>query len=414
MYKNTANIVFIFEEIDNEIKSENSNYKWAINFLLILFFIFSYLENNFNLFIFNSLSIVGLYVSLELFINKLGKKSFIIKTLCSSKIRENLEVNNDCNKIFYSDKLNFFGFKLSDLSLIYFLTILVLGLLVNEISSLLKFISLLSVISIFYSLYIQLLIEKTLCKICLLIILVLSLQIIICSSFFDNSFNYNKIFASFLCFLTLFFIVKYINDTLKLKQKYYELSVKSIRFKKNYDIFKRELLLKHYKFKNRNEEFWIGNRNSNLHLSLITNPFCGYCKDAYLILIKILKNYPDVSIQLRFNYFSDNTDDNLTSIISIFKNIFINQGHELLFEAIEFWHDNNDIEILKKNYSSFAFETELDDVIKLAEENKIFALTQTPQILINNYLFPNLYEREDILYFIDDLIEDKEILNNYA
>ena len=212
----------------------------------------------------------------------------------------------------------------------------------------------------------------------------------------------------------LFDIVKYINDTLKLKQKYYELSVKSIRFKKNYDIFKRELQLKHYKFKNRNEEFWIGNRNSNLHLSLITNPYCGYCKDAYLILIKILKNYPDVSIQLRFNYFSDNTDDNLTSIISIFKNIFINHGHELLFEAIEFWHDNNDIEILKKNYSSFAFETELDDVIKLAEENKIFALTQTPQILINNYLFPNLYEREDILYFIDDLIEDKEILNNYA
>jgi protein-disulfide isomerase len=40
-------------------------------------------------------------------------------------------------------------------------------------------------------------------------------------------------------------------------------------------------------FKNRNEEFWIGNRNSKLNISLITNPSCGYCKEAIQSLKKI-------------------------------------------------------------------------------------------------------------------------------
>jgi hypothetical protein len=98
-------------------------------------------------------------------------------------------------------------------------------------------------------------------------------------------------------------------------------------------------------------------------------------------------------------------------IISIFRNVFKNKGSSLLLEAIEFWHKKNNIEIFKNQYKSFIYETDLSGVLELAEENKDFGLTQTPQILINNYLFSNLYEREDIFYFIDELLEDEEILN---
>jgi uncharacterized membrane protein len=414
LHNNSENIVFLLDDIYNKINFKKTNSKWVINFLFALILLYAYIQFNIYLFIYNMLSLVGLFVSLELFNNKFGKKSIVINTLCSSKIDEKLDSNNNCSKIFDSDKLNFKGLKLSDFSLVYFLVILVLGTLIQDISLIIKYISFWSVFVIFYSLYIQMFIERVFCKICLLIIIVLSLQITISALFFDNSFEYNTLFITFICFLSSFFIVRYSNDILIEKQKYYEISLKNFRFKKNYDIFKRELQVNHYEFENRNKEFWIGNKNSRLHISLITNPYCGFCKEAILILKKIVKKYPEISIQLRFNYLSDNKDENLTSIISIFRNIYKDKGQELLFEAIEFWHNKNDIEIFKKKYNDFDFETEINDIIKLGEENKSLLLTYTPQILINNYLFPNIYEREDIFYFIDEILDDGEILNKNA
>jgi uncharacterized protein YciU (UPF0263 family) len=205
--------------------------------------------------------------------------------------------------------------------------------------------------------------------------------------------------------------VSYINEILKQKDEFYIMSLKNNRFKKSYDIFKKELLLKPIDFKVKNDEFLLGNKSSKLNISIITNPYCGYCREAYLIVEKIINKYPDISIQLRFNIFRNNSDENLTMIISIFRNVFKNKGSSLLLEAIEFWHKKNNIEIFKNQYKSFIYETDLSGVLELAEENKDFGLTQTPQILINNYLFSNLYEREDIFYFIDELLEDEEILN---
>jgi len=170
-------------------------------------------------------------------------------------------------------------------------------------------------------------------------------------------------------------------------------------------------LLTNFNFKIKNNEFLLGNKSSKLNISIITNPYCGYCKEAYLIVEKIISKYPEISIQLRFNYFRNNSDENLTMIISIFRNIFKNKGSGLLLEAIEFWHNKNNIEIFKNQYKSYINETDMNGIFELAEENRNFGLTQTPQILINNYLFSNLYEREDIFYFIDELLEDEEILN---
>lgn len=245
----------------------------------------------------------------------------------------------------------------------------------------------------------------------MLIISILIGQIIIGSLFFENTINLNVIYISIFSLVLTFFLVLFINDALTQKEKYYQLSLKNVRFKKNYDVFRKELKTKHYQLIKKNDEFLFGNKDSKLQLSIITNPYCSYCKDAYKILEKIIKNYPDISIQLRFNYLPNSADENLTTLISAFRNIYKNQGENSLLKAVEFWHDKNDIEIFKKEYSPFIHETEMTGIIELAEENRDFGLTYTPQILINNYLFSNLYEREDIFYFIDELLEDEEILN---
>ncbi len=83
----------------------------------------------------------------------------------------------------------------------------------------------------------------------------------------------------------------------------------------------------------------------------------------------------------------------------------------MLFEALNYWHNENNIDKFKKKYNPLIYETEMTGIIDLAEDNKSFALTYTPQILINNYLFPHIFDREDIMYFIDELLEYEEILN---
>lgn len=47
----------------------------------------------------------------------------------------------------------------------------------------------------------------------------------------------------------------------------------------------------------------------------------------------------------------------------------------------------------------------------MAEENKNNDISFTPALVINQYQFPKSYNIEDMFYFIDELIEDEEILN---
>lgn len=409
LHSESSNFVILFEKTEEIQDQKKINYKWFMYSFFVLTSLYSAFQHTLQLFLFNILSMMGIFISLEVFKSKFGTESIVINTICNGSKKAS-ESQSGCNKIFSSDKINFSGLKLSDFSLVYFLGLFILGLFILHSDSLLTFISYFSVLAIVYSLFIQFFIEKTFCKICLLIVSILIGQIIIGSLFFGNNFNYDMFFASIICFSALFFLVIYINDVLNEKEKYYGLSIRNIRFKKNYDIFKRELQEKHFDFYNENGVFWFGKKETNLNISLVTNPFCGYCKDAHIILEKLINKYPDISIQIRFNYFPDIADENFTSIISAFKNIYDIEGEKQLLKAIEIWYENSDMKNFKKKYEKFFKQADLSEIIALADDNKNNGLTFTPVILINNYQFPDKYEREDIFYFVDELLEDEEIL----
>lgn len=410
LHSESSDFVILFEKNEDVKDKEKMNYKLIMNFFIVLSSIYSAFQNTFDLFLFNVFSMIGIFISLEIFNRKFGKESIIINSICngSKKVSES---QSDCNKIFSSDKINFFGLKLSDFSLIYFLWILSLGLILPHSDSILKIISYFSISVILYSTFIQSFVEKTFCKVCLIIISILTAQIIISFLFFDNNINYKLLFISVIIFSILFFIVVYINNILSEKEKYYKISLTNIRFKKNYDIFKRELQEKHFDFHNENDVFWFGKTETKLNISLVTNPFCGYCKEAHIILEKLINKYPEISFQIRFNYFPELADEKFNLIISVFKNIYDIEGEESLLKAIEIWYRKNNFENFKKIYDRFFKPADLSKIISLANDNKSSKLTFTPVFLINNYQFPDKYEREDIFYFIDELLEDEQILN---
>ena len=130
------------------------------------------------------------------------------------------------------------------------------------------------------------------------------------------------------------------------------------------------------------------------------------------MLEKILNKYPNISAQIRFNYFPDNADNELTSLISAFKNIYDKNGEKDFLRAVEFWYIDRNIESFKKKYKSYLNQSNsLLDITAMAEENKNNDISFTPALVINQYQFPKSYNIEDMFYFIDELIEDEEILN---
>jgi uncharacterized membrane protein len=78
------------------------------------------------------------------------------------------------------------GLKFSDFSLIYFTGLAVLGLFLPATAYIVKGFTFVSILAIGYSLYIQAFVEKTFCRVCLLIISILVGQLVISAFFFQN------------------------------------------------------------------------------------------------------------------------------------------------------------------------------------------------------------------------------------
>lgn len=187
-------------------------------------------------------------------------------------------------------------------------------------------------------------------------------------------------------------------------------NIKNLKFKRNYELFRMQLLDSDQTiFRNDYSSFFLGNRNANIHISLISNPFCGFCKDTHEIIERIIKKYPEsVSIQIRFNYSDTNKDDNLKMVLSHFKDYYENFGESAFLQKVSEWFKERNLETIKKeNVNS---NINLSEEINIGQENVNLGFTFTPIFLINGYKFPPNYDRDDILYFIDELIEDEYLL----
>ncbi|WP_262706794.1 DsbA family protein [Chryseobacterium lacus] len=143
----------------------------------------------------------------------------------------------------------------------------------------------------------------------------------------------------------------------------------------------------------------------------MSNPYCGFCKEAHAIAEQLIKRFrEEISLQIRFN-FSEDEPEKYQKLISVFSKIY-NYHDETILDALTYWYETNDLEGLMNKFKiSSNSGRHLDVYENIGEENFEKQLNFTPVILINGYLFPEKYERSDIMYFVDDLLEDEEIIN---
>ena len=199
-------------------------------------------------------------------------------------------------------------------------------------------------------------------------------------------------------------LFRQVQEGKRLKIDYY-------RFKKDYRIFSGLLSEKPQistELKGLSEMVY-GNSISGLEIVIVTNPFCGYCKSVHTMVEKILEKYEDkLKVVIRFNINTSYPDSEVVSITTNLMNIHLTQGPEESLEAMqEAFHKLSAQDWITKWTDKDFFPGHLLDDVQLQKdwctENKI---NFTPAVLINGRFMPKEYEREDLLFFIDDLYED--------
>lgn len=409
LYKNSGDFVLLFEKSENVKTKSFFNFKPIIYLVFGIIILYSLLQFAWYESIFNILSLIGVYISLELFNQKFGQESAVVSNICGGVA--NSSTQSSCSKIFSSDKTDILGLKLSDFSLIYFLGITFVGLLFPQSQGILRITAMISILVILYSFYVQAFVEKSLCRVCLVIIFVLLAQIAISSFYFSWGLNLAVIFTSVVLFISLFFTVAFLNNLMNQKEELKKSNAKNLRFKRNYDLFKRELTDKEKIEFTDQQTFFLGNRDAKLHISVVSNPYCGFCKDAHKIVEDLLLQYPDeISAQMRFNYSNERADEKYTQLMSDFLNIYKNKSQKEFLKTVDIWFKNKDEGEIRRK-SGTENPEDLTEIIQMTKENSSAGITFTPVFIINGYQFPDKYDREDIHYFISELIEDEDFFS---
>ncbi|NIF07547.1 thioredoxin domain-containing protein [Chryseobacterium sp. Tr-659] len=410
LYNKSTDFVLLFE------KTESAESKLAFNFKPVLYGIFavilaySFISQTIYEAVFNLLSLAGVYISLEIFNQKFGNTSTVIGSICGGGAAAT-QTTNSCDKIIKQDKTSILGLKFSDFSLIYFAGLAVLGLFLPATAYIVKGFTFVSVLAIGYSLYIQAFVEKTFCRVCLLIISILAGQLVISILFFqDLSFTVGALLLTVILWALIFSSIIYFNTLLEQKEDLQKSNAKNLRFKRNYELFKSQMQTNEKIEFQDNQTFSVGNKEAKLRIAIVSNPYCGFCKDAHKLAESLLEKYPnDISLQMRFNYTPERTHDKYTQLISDLTHIYHNKPEKEFLHAVEKWFETKDESQINELSGGTVTSENLNPLVEMSRENSNAGLSFTPIFIINGYQFPDKYDREDIVFFIDELIEDDEL-----
>ncbi len=358
------------------------------------------------------LSIAGVAISFLVIQHDLGVDSKIMNSICSQESK----VTN-CNAVLNSKGATLFkGLKLGDASAIYFMSTSISWLLVSlsktQYTPLLV-ISALATPMIIYSIYYQIAVAKSWCSLCLGIVSILILQAII--AFFPSldAFKFPLSGTSMLLMGFSFFSVAaiwlFVISKLKKEQEFNALKIEATKFKRNFELF--NTLLETSKSiettLSNTSEIIFGNSKAPLNITVITNPFCGYCKVVHNLMEDILKkHHQKVSITIRFNISLSQKDSDTVKIASRLLEIYHEDGEAECMKAMsDIYNDNNASTWLKQWKSSKKPELYIDILEHEKEWCNKNNINFTPELLINGKAFPQAYNRSDLSYFIEDLYE---------
>lgn len=398
----------------NNIKTSNKLSKvfgWAALFMFGLTFLFSEINVTNSLLLF--LSIIGVYISINILKQEDGETSVLGDAFCSE-----VSEKKNCNAVLVSKGATVYGdLKLSDLSIVYFtgLTLSTFILTLNSNSTF--FINILSLSALpvtIYSIYYQYKIIKKWCALCLAIVGIIWLLSLVSVINFYPEYQLSSLLIIVLTFSVTIAFWLYQSNLLESYKSLKQTKAEHLKLIQNFDLFNSQL--NNSKTIDTSipflDEIVLGNPNSKLHIIAITNPLCGYCKPVHNVIEQILEQYNDtVKVTIRFNVDTKNEQSKAVQIALHLLDLYNTNIETALNAMHDIYGDLSAKEWIKKWKLKTIEEKHLktlSDSSKWCRENDI---NFTPELLINGKPFPKMYNRKNLLYFMENLEEQVQINN---
>lgn len=407
-------ILVAVEKDDTTPKNQTNtaNFQKPLFSIAVVLYILLFFNSgpNFTASIHFILSLTGVGISYLIIQHDLGFSSKIIDSICSQESK-----TTNCNAVLNSKGATLYkNVKLSDVSLVYFVSLSIASLLLSTTHLPLNPLFLISVAGlpiVVYSIYYQIKVSKNWCVLCLGIATILVLQ---AATFFIAETRVPVFYIESLLFMTLSIsaiagLWLYVSTTLKQEQAFRKLKLVSNKFKRKFDLF--NTLLQQSNTINTElidtSEIVFGNKNAPLNITVITNPFCGHCKGAHNLVESILKqHHNEVNVTIRFNINTSNLESNGVLISSRLLELFQTDGERKCIEAMHDIYNNGDPQAWLTKWGKSKNIEIYTDILKSEYDwcldNQI---NFTPEILINGKSFPKAYDRSDLKYFIEELTE---------
>ncbi|MBQ4818788.1 vitamin K epoxide reductase family protein [Aquimarina sp. MMG016] len=391
-----------------------SNRSILQNILLLVVFVslaFTFIGRSWDIsqIVFLLLSFTGVVFSFYAVRESLGIQSQTMHQFCTSVGKTNCGdvINNNSGKLFK-------GFSLADAGMVFFGTLSLYQIFFG-FSSILMIPALIGIPFILYSFYSQALVIKKWCAVCIAmgsISVGLAVIAVLNLSFDINLYTItNFIMISSLFTLGYLFIKEKIKDNKDFKSE----NVKLNHFKRDGQIFNHLLSISEKIKDNQSieHEIILGNPDSEFKIISLTNPMCGYCKDAfegYMRVIKSLGKQLQIIIRLRVNL--DNVDNEATQISLRLLEIYTDEGQENFITAYNDWFKDRTFSKWIHKYNKPSNKPEHLKVLKKqsewADQNELY---YTPASLIGHTLYPKKYSYNEFFHFISVLAENHNEMN---
>lgn len=349
-------------------------------------------------------SLIGLSISILIISEKIFTNSFASKICSFSK-------DTDCGIVLNSDKAKLFNvIDLGDASIIYF-SFVSLAFLIDQNNISFFIISILSLPVVAYSLFHQSYSIGKLCPLCLGIALVLSLQFLIMINQYELlSVNYNSISFTVMVLIGVVSGWFYVKPLLIIEKKQEALIIENLAFRRNHKLF-----IPFYNSQNKVavssrsiDPIKLGSVDSQLILTIVTNPVCKMCRQVHTSYMELLKKYPNkIQIHIVFLAPFKNRNDVTTQVSERILELYLSKDKTQFYEAFDECYSDIDMFTWQEKWglaTTNFHNNALSEYAKWCFNNNI---SGTPELLINDKMFPKVYLPSDIEHFIDSLLYSK-------
>jgi hypothetical protein len=393
-----------------------------IPFVSVLFFlvcltgilsgnIFSEQAPGFKFFILVLTKSTGLFFSLLLFRNELNIRTKFTDKLC------HLSTNTDCNAVTKSKASRVFGsISWADVGIAYFTGGLIV-LFIFPFTTVLQLFSILSIASLPYPAYsflYQWLKIRKWCPLCISVQMVLICEFgILFNNIGIDSLLMPVLVNTFIAFsivLIIVLLIKMLYIGLKEKDHY---RLRLMKLKRDPAIF-HNLIEKGEKIEipKSRSSLIFGDIKSNLTITVFLSYYCSACAKKFPSIKRLIDNQPKVRIQMVFPASKEELSLKLTGIICSMHN---SGNDEYIPELLDKWY-NTGSKSKQKLLDQYKGEADPAQINEMMEYHSMLfnsgKIAHVPSVYVNGYSLPEMYELEEVKFFMDYLGKPtKEIMN---